>query len=83
LLNKVIELIKSKNFSINNIDINVITQKPKIKKYSRKITQTLSAICKINPNQINIKGKTTEKLGLIGKGKAIACEAVSSVIKYD
>ena len=43
----------------------------------------MSAICKINPDQINIKGKTTEKLGLIGKGKAIACEAVSSVIKYD
>ena len=31
----------------------------------------------------NIKGKTTEKLGLIGKGKAIASEVVTSVIKYD
>jgi len=31
----VIELIRSKNFSINNIDINIITQKPKIKKYSK------------------------------------------------
>ena len=30
-----------------------------------------------------IKGKTTEKLGLIGKGKAIACETISSVVKYD
>ena len=37
LLKKVIELIKSKNFSINNIDINVIAQKPKIKKYSKKM----------------------------------------------
>ena len=32
---------------------------------------------------INIKGKTTEKLGLIGKGKAIASEVIASVIKYD
>ncbi|SVD50784.1 uncharacterized protein METZ01_LOCUS403638, partial [marine metagenome] len=72
LLKKVIELIKSKNFSINNIDINVIAQKPKIKKYSKKMIQTISKICEINPNQINIKGKTTEKLGLIGKEKAIA-----------
>ena len=39
LLKKVIELIKSKNFSINNIDINVIAQKPKIKKYSKKMIQ--------------------------------------------
>ena len=45
--------------------------------------KTISAICEIDPNQINIKGKTAEKLGLIGKGKAIACEASVSVIKYD
>ena len=83
LLKKVIELIKSKNLSINNIDINVIAQKPKIKKYSKRMIQTISKICEINSNQINIKGKTTEKLGLIGKGEAIACETISSVIQYD
>ena len=43
----------------------------------------ISKICEINPNQINIKGKTTEKLGLIGKGKAVASEVISSVTKYD
>ena len=83
LLKKVIQLIKSKNFSINNIDINVITQEPKIKKYSKKMIYTISKICGINISQINIKGKTSEKFGLIGKGKAIASEAISSVIKYD
>ena len=83
LLKKVMKLIKSKNFSINNVDINVITQKPKIKKYSKKMIQTISKLCEINPNEINIKGKTTEKLGLIGKGKAIASEVITSVIKYD
>ena len=83
LLKKVIRLIKSKNFSINNIDINVITQVPKIKKYSKKMIYTISKICGINISQINIKGKTAEKFGLIGKGKAIASEAIASVIKYD
>lgn len=83
LLKKVIELIKSENFSINNFDINIITQKPKIKKYSKKMIKTISKICEINPNQINIKGKTTEKLGLIGKGKGIASEVIASVIKND
>jgi len=82
LLKKVIELIKSKSFSINNIDINIIAQKPKIKKYSKKMILTISKLCEINPNQMNIKGKTTEKLGLIGKGKAIACEVITSVVKY-
>ena len=45
--------------------------------------QTISKLCEINPNQINIIGKTTEKLGLIGKEKAIASEVITSVIKYD
>ena len=44
---------------------------------------SISKLCEINPNQVNIKGKTTEKLGLIGKGKAIASEVISSVTKYD
>ncbi len=83
LLRKIIELIKSKNFSINNIDINIIAQEPKIKKYSKKMIQKISSLCKINPNEINIKGKTTEKLGLIGKGNAIASEVITSVTKHD
>ena len=83
LLKKVIGLIKSKNFTINNIDMNIITQKPKINKYSKKILYNISKLCEINLNQINIKGKTTEKLGLIGKEKAIASEVIVSVNKND
>jgi len=83
LLKKVITLIKSKNFLISNIDVNIIVQKPKIKKYTNKMIKTISKICKIKTNQINIKGKTTEKLGLIGKGKAIATEVICSVKNYD
>ena len=45
--------------------------------------RTISKLCEINPGKINVKGKSTEKLGLIGKGKAIASEVITSVIKYD
>ena len=83
LLKNTIKLIKGKRFEINNIDINVIAQKPKIKKYSKKMINTISKLCETNPNLINIKGKTTEKLGLIGKEKAIASEVIVSVTKYD
>ena len=83
LLNTIIEEIKNKGYLINNIDINIITQKPKIQKYKKKITDCIAKICRISPTQINIKGKTTEKLGVIGKEKAIACEAIISVISYE
>jgi 2-C-methyl-D-erythritol 4-phosphate cytidylyltransferase / 2-C-methyl-D-erythritol 2,4-cyclodiphosphate synthase len=83
LLKKVIELIKIKGFFINNIDLNIITQTPKIKKYKNKMIENIAKLCDIQKNQINIKGKTTEKLGVIGKEHAIACEVITSVIKYD
>ena len=83
LLGKIIGQIEINKYLINNLDINIITQKPKIKKYKKKITNCIAKICKILPSQINIKGKTTEKLGVIGKEKAIACEVIASVIKND
>ena len=45
--------------------------------------ENISKLCEISKKQINIKGKTTEKLGVIGKEKAIACEAIISVISYE
>jgi len=83
LLQQVMEKIKAKGYFVNNIDINIITQTPKIKKYKNKMIESISKLCKISKNQINIKGKTTEKLGVVGKEKAIACEVITSVIKYD
>jgi 2-C-methyl-D-erythritol 4-phosphate cytidylyltransferase/2-C-methyl-D-erythritol 2,4-cyclodiphosphate synthase len=82
LLKKIVNQIKLKNYLINNIDINIIAQKPKISKFKNKMIKSISKICEISSRQINIKGKTTEKLGLIGKEKAIACEVITSVIKY-
>ncbi len=83
LLKKVIEIMNVNNFIINNIDINIITEKPKIKNYKSKMIKEISRICNISKNQINIKGKTTEKLGLVGKNKAIASEVITSVKQYD
>jgi 2-C-methyl-D-erythritol 4-phosphate cytidylyltransferase / 2-C-methyl-D-erythritol 2,4-cyclodiphosphate synthase len=83
LLKQVIELIKLKGYFINNMDINIITQTPKIQKYKKKMIDSIAKLCEISKKQINIKGKTTEKLGVIGKEKAIACEVIISVIKYD
>ena len=83
LLKRVMDQVKSNGYYINNLDINIIAQTPKIKKYKNKMIDNISKLCEISKDQINIKGKTTEKLGVIGKEKAIACEVITSVIKYD
>ena len=83
LLSEIIKQTIKKGYLINNLDINIITQKPKIQQYKKKISNCIAKICNISTTQINIKGKTTEKLGVIGKEKAIACEVIASVIKND
>ena len=83
MLKPIIENLYKKNFSINNLDINLICQKPKVSMYRNKIINSLSNLMNLNRNKINLKGKTVEKLGLIGKEKAIACEVLISINKYD
>ena len=82
LMIKVMEQIKAKNYEINNLDINIITETPKLKKFKNKIINNISKLCGISKEKINVKAKTTEKLGVIGREKAIAAEVIVSVIKY-
>ena len=83
MLKPIIENLYKSNFSINNLDINLICEKPKVSKYRNRIINSLSKLVNLDKDQINLKGKTVEKLGLIGKEKAIACEVIVSIIKND
>ena len=83
MLNPVIKNLYKSNFSINNLDINLICEQPKVSKYRTKIVNSISKLTNLKKNLINLKGKTVEKLGLIGKEKAIACEVIISITKYD
>jgi len=83
MLIPIISLLKTNNFYINNLDINLICEKPKVSIYRNKILNSLSKLMNINKNIINLKGKTVEKLGLIGKENAIACESIVSINKYE
>ena len=83
MLNPIISNLENNNYYINNLDINLICERPKVSKYRNKIINSLSALMNINKNIINLKGKTVEKLGLIGKENAIACEAIISINKYE
>ena len=82
LLKQILNILFTKNFQIEGIDLNIILQSPNLKKYKNKIKLNLSKICKISPEKINVKAKTTDKLGIIGSNKALACEVIS-VIKQN
>ena len=81
MLTPVLKLLNHNNFSINNIDINLICENPKVSRIRNKIIKSLSNLLSVNRNLINLKGKTVEKLGIIGKEEAIACEVICSLSK--
>ena len=53
----VLKLLNDNNFSINNIDINLICENPKVSKIRNKIINSLSRLLSINRNLINLKVK--------------------------
>ena len=82
MLSPILKKIEDEGYFINNIDINLICERPKVSKYRDKIIVSLSNLLNVHKDQINLKGKTVEKLGLIGKEEAIACEVIVSLNHY-
>ena len=66
-------LIQNK-FRINNLDITLICEEPKVSKYKNEFIKSVSNALKLDQKLINIKGTTTEKLGFLGRGEGIACQ---------
>jgi 2-C-methyl-D-erythritol 4-phosphate cytidylyltransferase/2-C-methyl-D-erythritol 2,4-cyclodiphosphate synthase len=79
MLKPIIDILNKNNFYINNLDINLICEQPKASKHRDKILKSLSNLLNLDKDLINLKGKTVEKLGLVGKEKAIVCEVICSI----
>tara|TARA_B100000902_G_C27307651_1_gene916459 strand:- start:2129 stop:2599 length:471 start_codon:yes stop_codon:yes gene_type:complete len=73
MLKKILEIIEYDKLKINNIDITIISQRILINEKRQELEENLSKLLDIDDKKINIKGKTTDFLGLIGDKKASAC----------
>ncbi len=81
LLDRVQELAKSKGFEINNISCVIIAQKPKLADIIPSIRKNLANKLGIQTNRINISATTTENLGVVANGNAIASSASCLLVK--
>lgn len=81
LLQKVDLLLKQKGFTIDNIDTVIIAEKPNLSLLKKKIASQIAGLLGINIAQVEVKAKTNEGLGEIGRGEAIAAYAVASLKK--
>jgi len=79
LLKEVVKLLCSKKLTVNNIDLSLICEKPKISPYINKMKHNLSSILKVASGRVGIKATTNEGLGFIGRGEGIAAFAVCTL----
>ena len=76
-LQTTVQMLDEKNWSINNADITIIAEAPKLKDYFAAMRFNLAQDMKIDLNQINVKATTTEKLGFIGRQEGVAATAIA------
>ncbi len=79
LLERVVELLGEKGFSVNNIDCTVIAQKPKLAPYIAQMKSNIAGVCGIDSDRVNVKATTEEKLGFTGSLEGISAHAVCTI----
>ena len=76
LLREVVRLVQKEGFSIGNIDVTVLAQRPKLKPFIGKMRENLAAACGVPVEQVSVKATTEEGLGFTGEERGIAAHAV-------
>lgn len=76
LLSRVVEVLKSKGFSVVNIDCTLIVQKPKMRPYIDLMRRNIAAACGISDEFVSVKATTEEGMGFTGAGEGISAHAV-------
>lgn len=81
LLQNVTELLTEAGYIVNNIDVTVVAQRPKLAGFIPQMEQNLVKTLHITVDDVNVKATTTEKLGFEGEGLGISAYAVCSIRK--
>ena len=81
LLAKTIELIKTKGYTLGNIDCTVCAEQPKLNPHREDMKLCMAKVMQADIDQISIKATTTEKLGFTGRKEGISAYAVALIEK--
>ena len=76
LLEAVAEKIEAAGYALGNLDVTMIAQKPKLKDFIPQMEANIAAALGAQPDQVNVKATTEERLGFTGDGSGMACHAV-------
>ena len=75
------KLLQEEGWQVNNVDVTIIAQRPKLAGYIAAMRINVAKVLDVAESAVNVKATTTEKLGFTGRGEGIAAEAVASIVK--
>lgn len=81
IVKRVVEMIFEKGYKVNNIDIFVSLEKPKLKDYIPLMRENVAKLLKTDIDDVSIKAGTNEKVGPVGEGNAIEASAIVLLVK--
>ena len=81
LLREVAHRVVATGYTIGNIDATVIAQQPKMAPHIPLMISRIAEDIGVSPQQVNIKAKTNEKLGYLGREEGMAAEAIAMLIR--
>ena len=73
-------LLRQEGWQVNNVDITIIAQRPKLAPYIEAMRQSVAGDLQVPVTAVSVKATTTEHLGFTGRGEGIAAEAVASLV---
>lgn len=79
LLRRVVELITDKGFSINNVDVTIVAQRPKLLAFIPQMIANIASDLAIPSDCVSVKATTTERLGFEGRGEGISAMAIATI----
>ena len=79
LLKQVTQLLHENRFYVNNLDVTVVAQRPKLAGFIPQMEANIAAVLGIDRSCVNVKATTTEKLGFEGEGLGISAYAVCTI----
>lgn len=82
IVKEVVKMMKDKGYKVNNVDIFVSLEKPKLKDYIELMRKNVASILEVELNQVSIKAGTNEGCGEVGRGEAIEASSMIMLKSY-
>ena len=76
---QIMKLLEDRNLFIINVDITILLEKPKLKNYKEKISLSISELVKLPVEYVNIKAKTNEGMGFVGRQEGVAAYCICEI----